>query len=94
MSFLLSLEKLIKERQQEKSNDSYTRKALLRGHNGLVKKLGEEFAELIQASSRDDKEEVIKESADWIFHLLLLLRFHELSWEDIEGELKGRKRNS
>jgi phosphoribosyl-ATP pyrophosphohydrolase len=69
---------------------SYTRKLLDKGTEHCAKKLGEEAVETVIASLGNDREHLIAESADLIFHLLVLLKSKDISLEDVEAALAGR----
>jgi phosphoribosyl-ATP pyrophosphohydrolase len=70
---------------------SYTAKLFARGPDAILKKIGEESAELIMASKDGKSPEIVYEAADVIFHVLTLLAFHGLSVEDVRRELERRE---
>ena len=70
---------------------SYTRKLLDKGAEHCAKKLGEEAVETVIAAMANDKDEVVKEGADLIFHLAVLLADMGLSLQDICAELDRRE---
>jgi phosphoribosyl-ATP pyrophosphohydrolase len=80
----------IKERKSFGSGGSYTAKLFNRGENVIIKKFGEEFTELVMAASKNDKENFICESADVIYHFLVLLNYLEIDLGDIYSELQFR----
>ena len=67
------LEKRVRERAAASADVSYTRKLLDRGVAHCAKKLGEEAVEAVLAAASEDRELVIAESADLIYHLLVVL---------------------
>jgi phosphoribosyl-ATP pyrophosphohydrolase len=69
---------------------SYTRKLLDKGTEHCAKKLGEEAVETVIASLGNDRDHLIAESADLIFHLLVLLKSKGVSLQDVEAELARR----
>lgn len=69
---------------------SYTRKLLDRGAEHCAKKLGEEAVETVIAAIENDREHLIAESADLIYHLLVLLKSRGLRLEDVEAVLARR----
>jgi phosphoribosyl-ATP pyrophosphohydrolase len=69
---------------------SYTRKLLDKGPAHCAKKLGEEAVETVIAALGNDREHLIAESADLIFHLLVLLKSRGVSLEDVEAALAKR----
>ena len=69
---------------------SYTRKLLDRGAEYCAKKLGEEAVETVIAGVGSDRGHLIAESADLLYHLLVLLRSRGISLEDVEAALAQR----
>ena len=69
---------------------SYTRKLLDKGPAQCAKKLGEEAVETIIAAVEDDREHLIAESADLLFHLLVVLKSRGVKLEDVEAALAQR----
>ena len=69
---------------------SYTRKLLERGTQQCAKKFGEEAVETVIASLEDDRGRLIAESADALFHLLVLLKSRGVTLEDVEAALAQR----
>ncbi|MDR0997359.1 MAG: phosphoribosyl-ATP diphosphatase [Zoogloeaceae bacterium] len=70
---------------------SYTAKLFAKGPDSILKKIGEEAAELIMASKDGKTEPLIYEAADVIFHVQMLLNFHHLSMADVKAELARRE---
>jgi phosphoribosyl-ATP pyrophosphohydrolase len=71
-------------------NMSYTRKLLDKGVAHCAKKMGEEAVETVIAALSDDREHIIAESADLVFHLLVLLKAAGVRLEDVEAALEKR----
>lgn len=69
---------------------SYTRKLLDKGAEHCAKKLGEEAVETVIAAIENDREHLIAESADLIYHLLVLLKSRGVSLKDVEAALGQR----
>jgi phosphoribosyl-ATP pyrophosphohydrolase len=69
---------------------SYTRKLLDRGAEYCAKKLGEEAVETVIAAVENDRGHLIAESADLLYHLLVLLKSRGLKLEDVEAALAQR----
>ena len=69
---------------------SYTRKLLDKGPEHCAKKLGEEAVETVIAAVENDRDHLISESADLLFHLLVLLKSRGVKLEDVEAAL-GRR---
>ena len=75
-------------------DESYTAKLLSAGVARCAKKLGEESAELVIAAMGGDKREVAAESADLLFHFLVLLRAAGVTLEEVMAELDRRTAQS
>lgn len=91
-SFLYELEKTIKDRKENPSEDSYTSKLFTKGINKIAQKVGEEAVELV-IEAKDDNAELFKnEAADLLYHLLILLAEKGFSLREIEDVLKTRRR--
>ena len=83
------LEKIIESRLDNPSEESYTSSLFKKGIKEIAKKVTEEAGEVsISAVSNDGR--VIEESADLIFHLLVLLKNQDISFENIVSELEKR----
>lgn len=91
---LSDLEKIIEERIAASSEESYTARLIEKGITVSSKKLGEEAVETIIAANRGDKAEIIKESADLLYHLLVVLRATNISVADVMAELEARTKQS
>ena len=84
------LEKLIRSRKIEKPINSYTTELFNDGIKKISKKLGEEASEVIIASLAEQRSDLVYESADLIYHLLVLLVNEEISFNEIIDELSKR----
>jgi phosphoribosyl-ATP pyrophosphohydrolase len=84
------LEQRIIERAQASPDESYTRKLLDRGVAYCAKKLGEEAVETIIAAVADDREHMIGETADLVYHLLVVLQARGIALAEVEAELAKR----
>jgi len=69
---------------------SYTRKLLDKGPEHCAKKLGEEAVETVIAAIENDRNHLIAESADLLFHLLVLLKSRDVKLEEVESALAQR----
>lgn len=87
---LLTLETLIKEREAERPEGAYTTYLFEKGVDKILKKVGEEAAEVIIAAKNRDKEELKWEAADLLYHLLVLLREQNLPFKNILNVLNER----
>ena len=90
LSFLAGLERLIQEREATRPQGSYTTKLFDAGVKRIAQKVGEEGVETALAATAGDKEELVNESADLLYHLLVLLKARDLSLADVVETLKSR----
>ncbi|MDT7969580.1 MAG: phosphoribosyl-ATP diphosphatase [Vulcanisaeta sp.] len=88
--FLRTLEDVIDDRILSKKQGSYTYSLYLGGVPLITKKVGEEAVEVVVAAMANDKDWVIRETADLVYHLLVLLRVMGLSMDDVCRELRNR----
>ena len=91
---LNELELRIKQRATASAEESYTRKLLDRGVAQCAKKLGEEAVETVLAAVGEDRTRLIAESADLLYHLLVVLQARGITLEEIETELGARTKKS
>ena len=91
---LSDLEKIVEQRAAASSEESYTAKLIEKGIAVSSKKLGEEAIETVIAANRGDKTEIIKESADLLYHLLVVLRASQIPVADVMRELETRTQQS
>jgi len=95
MTFTLhDLERRVDERARAGADVSYTRKLLDRGIGHCSKKLGEEAVETVVAAMTEDKERLVSETADLLYHLLVVLKARDVSLAEVEAELEKRTRQS
>lgn len=87
---LQRLAALIHARRSESADRSYTRELLDAGPERCAKKLGEEATETVIAALGSDKATLARESADLVYHLLVLLESRQLAWGDVLNELERR----
>jgi len=82
----------IEQRKRDLPEDSYTASLFTheKGENAVLEKLGEESTELILAAKDDDHEELAAESADFLYHLLVLLSMKGMEPDDLRAELESR----
>jgi phosphoribosyl-ATP pyrophosphohydrolase len=88
--FIKKLENIIKQRQMNLPEGSYTTKLFRGGIDRILKKIGEEAGEVIIAAKNSDGEELKNESADLLFHLLIVLRHEGLCFDDVVKTLESR----
>ncbi len=87
------LDKLFSTIESRKTNpppDSYTAKLFLAGENEIVKKIGEEAIEVIVAAKGQTNDRVVSETADLIYHAMVLLAARGIAWRAVEEELARR----
>ena len=84
----------VKERAAASSDVSYTRKLMDRGIAHCAKKLGEEAVELALAAVTEDRDRVVAETADLLYHLLVVLELREVTLADVEAALAQRMNRS
>ena len=90
IDFLNQLETIIDERLSSGRSDSYVNKLVNSGLDRVLKKIGEEAGEVIIAAKNADKDEMLNESADLLFHLMLALKSQGYSMEDVVDILVKR----
>ena len=88
---LSRLEQTIRLRRSADPEPSYVAKLTAKGRAKIAQKLGEEAVETVIAALADDKAEVVKEGADLLFHLTVLLADMGLSLDDVYAELDRRE---
>lgn len=91
--FLKELSALIKERNQSRPIDSYTTKLFEEGKSRIAQKVGEEGVELSLAHIKGDQEEILNESADLLFHMMVLWEDATLDIGDVCKVLMERHKN-
>jgi phosphoribosyl-ATP pyrophosphohydrolase len=84
---------VIEQRKRELPEDSYTASLFTheKGENAVLEKLGEETTELLLAAKDDDEEAIAHESADIVYHLLVVLAMHDMELTDLHEELADRR---
>ena len=78
-------------RRHADSETSYTAKLFAGGPDSILKKIGEESAELIMAGKEGKRLNIVRESADLVYHVLVLLAFYGMSIEDVSQEMRRRE---
>jgi len=94
LAFLASLERLVARREAERPEGSYTTKLFEAGVKRIAQKVGEEGVETALAAVAGDREELVNESADLLYHLIVLLRASDLDLSDVITVLGSRHRDS
>ncbi len=86
------LYRVILDRKKNMPEGSYTAKLFKEGQDKILAKIEEESAEVIDAAKNKDNSEVVWETADLLYHLLVLLVDKGISLEEIAGELEKRRK--
>lgn len=90
LQFLATLEDVIDDRLARPSTDSYTASLAAMGPRRVAQKVGEEAVELALASVDGTRDELLGEAADLVYHLLVLLKTHDVRLADVAGLLESR----
>lgn len=91
---MLELEKTIRERERDMPEGAYTTYLFDKGVDKILKKVGEEAAEVIIAAKNRDAEELKWEAADLLYHLMVLLQEQKLPLKNVLEVLNKRKKPS
>lgn len=81
---------LIKQRNEELPDNSYTTKLFLQGENRIIQKVGEEAIETVIAAKNNDRDEIINEVSDLIYHLFVMLVQKGIDINEISEKLLER----
>lgn len=85
-----ALYEVIKERKEKREEGSYTCYLFDKGIDKILKKCGEECAEMIIAAKNGNKQEIVMEVSDLLYHILVMLNASGVEIDDISAELKTR----
>ena len=91
---LADLERIVAERASAAPEQSWTAKLLAAGPERAAKKLGEEAVEAVIAAVKGDRAELIAESADLLYHLLVVLKSRDVALQDVLSQLEARTARS
>jgi len=83
---------VIGDRRDHPTPDSYTCKLLAGGDNKILKKIGEEAAEVVMACKDDDAEAIASEVADLLYHVLVAMAHHGVAPREVYRKLQERRR--
>ncbi|MGJ1284389.1 bifunctional phosphoribosyl-AMP cyclohydrolase/phosphoribosyl-ATP diphosphatase HisIE [Sphingobacterium spiritivorum] len=89
-NFLFELERIVNNRFEHPSDESYVNRLRSRGINKIAQKVGEEAVETVIAALTETDKEFIDETSDLLFHLIVLLREKGFSLETIAKNLESR----
>lgn len=90
LDFVAQLESTIEDRKSAEAGKSYVKSLLESGINKVAQKVGEEAVEVVIEAKDDNEELFLNESADLLFHYLVLLQAKGYKLEDVVNVLKGR----
>jgi phosphoribosyl-ATP pyrophosphohydrolase len=92
-NFMEELYEIVSLRAKCKDKNSYTKKLIKRGPKKIAQKISEESIELIIDYINGSKQRVVEETADLIYHMIVLLYSKKITIKKIENELKKRRKN-
>ena len=88
---MAELDTLIAQRHRDRPVGSYTTTLFDSGTRRIAQKVGEEGVEVALAAVAQDEQALLEESADLMYHLIVMLRARGLSLEDVRGVLASRR---
>ena len=91
LEVLKELYEVVSDRRRNPVEGSYTCKLFEKGLDEILKKVGEEAVELVLAGKSGDKEEIVYEAADLIYHMIVLLVYENVGFEEVMRELERRR---
>ena len=83
--------RVIRDRQENPNETSYTCQLFAAGDNKILKKIGEEAAEVVMACKDDEPEAIASEVADLLYHTLVALAHHNVDIRDVYRQLQSRR---
>jgi phosphoribosyl-ATP pyrophosphohydrolase len=90
IAFLEDLESIVNDRIHDATDESYTARLAASGMKRIAQKVGEEGVELALAAAVGDNDEIIDETADLFYHVIVLLAVQGLNLKDICDRLRTR----
>ncbi len=90
IAFLEDLETIVKSRLHEPAEESYTARLAAAGTKRIAQKLGEEGVELALAAAVGNKDEIVDEAADLLYHMIVLLAVQDLGLKEVCDRLRTR----
>ena len=81
----------IESRKTANPDSSYVAKLFHKGADSILKKIGEEATEVVIAAKDENREQIVYESADLLFHLMVMLAQYDLTLADVADELARRE---
>lgn len=85
------LSETLASRRHADPETSYTAKLFTNGPDSILKKIGEESAELIMAAKDGKRLNIVRESTDLVYHIMVLLAFYGMGIEDVSQEMRRRE---
>ena len=92
MEFLKKLEQIISDRKNRPSKESYTSSLFEKGINKIAQKVGEEAVEVVIEAKDDNDDLFLNESADLLYHLMILLKAKNYGLREVVDVLEKRHR--
>ncbi|WP_304131965.1 bifunctional phosphoribosyl-AMP cyclohydrolase/phosphoribosyl-ATP diphosphatase HisIE [Ignavibacterium album] len=92
INFLGRLNDLIYDRKKNLPEGSYTSELFNSGSDRIIQKVGEEAVEVLIAVKNKSRKEIVYESADLLYHLMVMLADNDIKLSDVVDELKSRHR--
>jgi phosphoribosyl-AMP cyclohydrolase / phosphoribosyl-ATP pyrophosphohydrolase len=90
LNFLEKLSEIIKQRKDSLPEGSYTAQLFADGSDRIIQKVGEESVEVVIAAKNKNRKEIVYESADLLFHLMVMLIDNGIELQDVVSELESR----
>lgn len=90
LAFLGKLENIVRDRLQNPTPGSYTAKLAAAGTKRIAQKVGEEGVELALAALEGQREEIVNEAADLIYHLIVLIADQQIDLAVVAARLESR----
>ena len=87
---LQTVYQVILDRKSNPDDNSYTSSLMLKGIDKILKKIGEEATEVVIAAKEGKNNEIVYETTDLIFHLLVMLGYFDIKPEEVYDELRRR----
>ncbi|SIQ82931.1 phosphoribosyl-ATP pyrophosphatase [Rhizobium sp. RU20A] len=84
------LESIVADRAKASPEESWTAKLVSQGQGRAAKKLGEEAVETVIAAIGGNRDEIVSESADLLYHLMVVLKISGIALQDVYDELERR----
>lgn len=93
IAFIADLEIIVRQRIESSADQSYTARLVAAGTKRIAQKVGEEGVELALAAQSGDRDEIINEAADLIYHTIVLLTDQGIPLSEIADRLESRHAN-